>query len=79
MEILDLRTLILSKYRTVKNFAKVVKWREDKVARLIKGQYFPNEKKGEYQLLNDVLDLTEEQFFAYFFPSFIPKWDKKGG
>lgn len=75
MNLNRLRGEIVAKFRTQKEFAKVLGWPENKVSKLMTEKYKPD--TDDIADIADALDLNTEGFCAIFMPKKSPNGDKK--
>ena len=70
---LNLRGCILSKYKTIGEFAKRAEWSRSKAARIINEKQFPDVE--DIHKLVDMLDIDSPAvFIQIFFASLSTKW-----
>lgn len=68
-----LRGEIVAKFRTQSAFAKAIGWHQNKVSKLVLGDYKPD--TDEVALIADVLDLDKSKFCYIFLPGLSPNGD----
>lgn len=69
-----LRGEIVAKFRTQAAFAKAIGWHQNKVSKLVLGEYKPD--TDEVARISDILGLDKAKFCAIFLPSLSPNGDK---
>lgn len=74
--ILTLRGVVLSKYKTIGAFAEAVGWKRNKASRILNGVQEPN--STEIQEITACLELDNSQvFMQIFFASLSTLWTNK--
>lgn len=68
-----LRGEIVAKFRTQTAFAKAIGWHQNKVSKLVLGEYKPD--TDEVALIADVLALDKIKFCNIFLPKMSPNGD----
>ncbi len=69
--LLTLRGVILSQYKTIGDFAKAMGWKRNKASRIINGIQEPS--NGEIRQPVEVLEITQDAFMDIFFASMFTK------
>ena len=73
MSEMTLRGKVLSRYKTVSDFAEAIGWSRNKASRIVNGVQEPD--TNEMQQLAELLQIsTAEDFTALFFPKMSTKW-----
>ena len=71
--IITLRGAVMSKYRTIGDFAKDIGWKRNKASRIVNGVQEPS--ITDMEQLARTLDLkTQEDFIRIFFAPLSTKW-----
>lgn len=72
-ELLNYRGIVLSKYKSISDFAKAIGWSRNKASRILNCKQEPDSQ--------DIIDLTkllkipsQEEFFAIFFAELSTMW-----
>lgn len=74
-EILTLRGIVLSRFRTIGAFANAIKWKRTKASRIINGSQTPNVE--DVQSIAECLHIdTQDLFMKIFFNLLSTKWTK---
>ena len=72
-DIITLRGAVISKYKTIGNFANAIHWKRTKASRIINGIQSPDVL--EIQALADCLNITDSAtFMLIFFAPLSTKW-----
>lgn len=64
-DVITLRGLALSKYKTIGDFAKAIGWKRNKASRIINGKQYPNTE--EIQEITECLNISSERLFVNIF------------
>jgi len=76
-DVITLRGLVLSKYRTIGDFSKAIGWQRNKASRIVNGKQFPNTE--EIQEITACLKINSERLFVnIFFASLSTLWTNEG-
>ena len=60
----ELRSKVFGRFKNQKAFADAIKWSENKVSKLLNGDYVPDVDQASE--ISDVLDLNEKDFCVIF-------------
>ena len=75
-DLISLRGVILSKYKTIGDFAVAVDWKRNKASRIVNGIQEPNIK--DICVLTKTLNIQDQgTFIKIFFPLFVHIMDKQ--
>ncbi len=69
-----LRGEIVAKFRTQAAFARAIGWHQNKVSKLVLGEYKPD--TDEVAMISDTLELDTIKFCSIFLPKTSPNGDK---
>lgn len=64
-ETITLRGLVLSKYKTIGDFAKAIGWQRNKASRIVNGKQYPNTE--EIQRITECLNSNSINLFVHIF------------
>lgn len=62
---ITLRGLVLSKYKTIGDFAKAIGWKRNKASRIVNGKQYPNTE--EIQKITACLNINSADLFVNIF------------